>query len=106
MLSTRNPELLRRLITNFDAVFNICNLLVASICLGASFGFDERAAAFLLVPFPLFVFVVLGDATMSDIEFEVRRHFLLASGLLAIAGACGGVGYVGYVVWCAGTRRY
>ena len=61
---------------------------MASICLGASFGFDERAAAFFLVPFPLFVLVVLGDATMSDTEFEVRRYFLLAAALVAIASAC------------------
>jgi len=88
MLSTRNPELLRRLCTNFDALFNILNILTASLCLGASFGFDERAAAFLLVPFPLYALVVFGDATVSDVEFDTRRYFLLVTTLLPVTGAC------------------
>ena len=86
MLTNRTPELVRLLMTNFDALFNILNFLSASVCLGASFGFDERAVAFLLVPFPLFFMVVLGDATMTDTEFDTRRYFLLISGLLAVSG--------------------
>ena len=74
--------------TNFDALFNILNFLSASVCLGASFGFDERAAAFLLVHFPIFFMIVLGDATMTDAEFDTRRYFLLLAGLVSITGAC------------------
>ena len=91
MLSTRTPELMRQLMTNFDALFNILNFLSASVCLGASFGFDERAAAFLLVPFPLFFMVVTGDATMADQDFDTRRYFLLLAGLLAVSGVDDGV---------------
>lgn len=88
MLSTRNPELVRILLTNFDVLFNLTNFLIASLCLGASFGFDERAVAFLLVPLPIFAMTVLGDATMSDTEFEIRRYFLLVAFLLPSSCEC------------------
>mmetsp|Transcript_15840 Transcript_15840/g.36938 ORF Transcript_15840/g.36938 Transcript_15840/m.36938 type:complete len:201 (+) Transcript_15840:76-678(+) len=88
MLSTRNALLLKHLLSNFDALFNISNMLVASLCLGASFGFDERAAAFLLVPFPVLVATVLADATMSDNEFKLRRVALLYGVLLLVSGTC------------------
>ena len=87
MLLSRNPELLRRLSTNFDALFNIANLLTAFICWGASYGFDERAVALILVPFFVSSLEVLGDATMSDFEFEIRRYFLLIIGLETVSGA-------------------
>ena len=87
MLTTRTPELMRRLLVNFDVLFNLLNFLSASVCLGASFGFDERAVAFLLVPFPLFFFIVLGDATTADEEFVTRRDFLLAATLVPLACA-------------------
>ena len=86
MLQARNPELLRQLFQNFDALFNIFNMLTASLCLGATFGFDERAAAFLFVPFPLFTLVVLSDSTMSDFEFDNRRYFLCVASLLPVTG--------------------
>ena len=74
LLSTRSPMLLRRMLTNFDALFNISNVLTASLCLSASFGFDERAVAFLLVPFPTVALIVLGDATMDDTDFMLRPY--------------------------------
>ena len=88
MLTSRNPDLVRLLLRNFDALFSILNFFSASVCLGASFGFDERAAAFLLVVFPLFVVILLGDATMSDFEFDTRCYFLSLSGLVAVSGTC------------------
>mmetsp|Transcript_15974 Transcript_15974/g.37216 ORF Transcript_15974/g.37216 Transcript_15974/m.37216 type:complete len:522 (+) Transcript_15974:3-1568(+) len=48
-------------------------MLMASLCLSASFGFDERAAAFLLVPFPAFLLIGLGDATMDETDFKLRQ---------------------------------
>ena len=72
MLSTRNPVLLRLMLTNFDALFSISNGALAMLCMGASFRFDERAAALLLVPFPVFVCAVLGDATMDDMDLKLR----------------------------------
>ena len=72
MLSSRNPVLLRLMLTNFDTLFSISNGALAMLCMGASFGFDERAAALFLVPFPPFVCAVLGDATMSDNDFKLR----------------------------------
>jgi len=77
MLSSRSPELLRLLLSNFDALFNIGNFLGGSLCLCASFEFDERAAAFLLMMVPTFAVIVLGDSTMSDFEFNLRQYFLL-----------------------------
>lgn len=86
MLGTRNPELLRKLLTNFDALFTILNCLAVALCLGASFGFDERAAAFLLVPFPIFGLVVLGDATMADMDFKLRPYSYVVQLLFPLSG--------------------
>ena len=72
MLSTRNPVLLRHMLTNFDALFSIANGALAMLCMSASFRFDERTAALFLVPFPIFVFSVLGDASMADMDFKLR----------------------------------
>ena len=88
MLLSRNLALLQRLSTNFDVLFNIANLLMAFICWGASFGYDERAVALLLVPFLISSLMVLGDATMADVEFvDTRRFFLLIIGLNTVSGA-------------------
>ena len=86
MLSTRNPTLAGHLLTNFDALFNIANMLTASLCLSASFGFDERAAAWFLVMFLTFVLVVLGDSTMSDVDFKIRGYGYLFSIVLFLSG--------------------
>ena len=86
MLSSRNPVLLRQLLTNFDALFAITNALIAVVCTGASFRFDERAAALFLVPFPPFVCAVLGDATMSDSDFKLRPFGLGVSILVSTSG--------------------
>jgi len=85
MLSTRNPTLAGHLLTNFDALFNIANMLTASLCLSASFGFDERAAAWCLVMFLTFVLVVLGDSTMSDADFKIRGYGYLFSIVLFLS---------------------
>ena len=77
---------MRRLIANFDFLFNTSNMLMASLCLSASFGFDERAAAFLLVPFPLFVLIGLGDASMDDTDFKLRQGGYLLTVGVVIAG--------------------
>ena len=93
MLSTRSPTLIRRVLTNFDTLFNISNMLTASLCLSASFGFDERAAAFLLVPFPIFVLITLGDATVSDLDFKLRPYMFPYIILWVVSGT-----------WCQGIR--
>jgi len=87
MLSTRNPVLLRQLLINFDVLFSISNALTALVCMGASFRFDERAAALLLVSFPYFVMgPALGDANMVDIEVELRPLALGFGGLVFTSG--------------------
>ena len=79
--------LLRQLLTNFDALFNITNALIDVVCTCASFRFDERAAALLLVTFPYFVMgCALSDATMSDMEFKLRPSSLGFGGLLFTSG--------------------
>ena len=79
--------LLRQLLTNFDALFSITNCLVAFVCIGASFRFDERAAMLLLVLFPYFVMAgAMGDATMSDNEFKLRTSALGFAGLVFTSG--------------------
>ena len=88
MLSTRNPTLMLQLFTNFDFLFNVSNMLTASLCLSASFGFDERAAAFLLVPVPIFALIVMGDASMSDVDFELRQGGYLLKVLYFVSGNC------------------
>ena len=87
MFFSRNPALSRQLLTNFDALFSIANALVAMLCMGASFRFDERAAALLLVSFPYFVLgTALGDATMGDVEFKYRSYAIGAMVLILISG--------------------
>ena len=87
MLSTRNPVLLRLMLTNFDALFSISNGALAMLCMGASFRFDERAAALFLVSFPYFVLgCALGDACMSDMEFKLRPSGVGLTGLVYTAG--------------------
>ena len=86
MLSTRNPDLLWPLFTNFDALFNILNTLAGALSLSASFGFDERVAPIFLVTCPLIIVIVLGDATMSDTEFKLRRYMLLFVVLFVLSG--------------------
>mmetsp|Transcript_104276 Transcript_104276/g.300560 ORF Transcript_104276/g.300560 Transcript_104276/m.300560 type:complete len:670 (-) Transcript_104276:1991-4000(-) len=85
MLLARNPKLLWRLFTNFDVLFNVSNMLVGSLCLGMSFGFDERAAAFLLIESPLLATSVLTDATMSSGEFKLRSYALLLGVLFLVS---------------------
>ena len=86
MLLTRNPVLLRLVLTNFDALFSISNGALAMLCMGASFRFDERAAALFLVPFPPFVCAVLGDVTMSDNDFKLRPYAYGVSILIFTSG--------------------
>jgi len=86
MWLSRNPVLLRQMLTNFDALFSISNALMAVLCVGVSFGFDERAVALLLVPFPYFAFAVLGDASMADMDFKLRPFAFGFGGLLFILG--------------------
>ena len=87
MLSTRNPMLLRQLLKNFDVLFGTSNALIALVCMGASFGFDERADALLLVSFPYFVLgIAFSDATMSDNEFKLLPFGLGSAGLLFTLG--------------------
>ena len=86
MLGSRNPALVRHMLTNFDALFNISNGALAMLCVGASFRFDERATALFLVPFPPFVCGVLGDATMSDNDFKLRPFGFGISILVFISG--------------------
>ena len=74
--------------TNFDTLYNISNMLTASLCLSASFGFDERAAAFLLVPVPIFALIVMGDASMSDVDFELRQGGYLLKVFYFGSGNC------------------
>ena len=87
MLSARNPVLMRQLLTNFDALFSTTNCLIAFVCMGASFGFDERAATLLLVSFPYFVLgCALGDASMSDLDFKLCPSGFCFAGLLFTSG--------------------
>ena len=87
MLSSRNPVLLRQMLTNFDALFSTTNALIAFVCMGASFRFDERAAALLLISFPYFVLgCALGDATMVDMDFKLRPFGLGFSVLVFTSG--------------------
>ena len=83
--------LVRQLLTNFDALFNIANILTAALCVSMSFGFDERSAAVLLVTFPTLVLVVLGDTTMSDFDFKLRPYAYPFAVLIIASG-----------IWCMG----
>jgi len=104
MLSTRSPMLIPQLLTNFDALFNIANMLAASLCLSASFSFDERAAAFLLVPLPTFVLIVLGDTTMDAVDFKLRPYAYLLAVIINMSGiSCMGHSFVAHMCAISAT---
>ena len=79
-----------RLLGNFDALFNTVNFLTAMLCLAASFRMDERAAVVLLVWLPVYICIVLGEATMSDNDFlKWWQGGYVFAVLLVGSGACG-----------------
>ena len=73
-------------LTTSDGIFNLVNVGVAFLCLSASFDWDERAAAVLLVILPTWTMFIWGDATMSDFEFKVRRAFYFFGILVLTTG--------------------
>ena len=62
------------------------NFVSAMLCVSWSLRWDERAANILLVEVPVFTVFVLGDATVSQLDFDLRWFSLLIMAAWAISG--------------------
>lgn len=69
-------------------LFNVGNMAAWAGCLSVSFGWDERAVPAVLVLMMNAVLVVLGDATVSNVENGTRRIFLIFTTLMCFSGTC------------------
>ena len=63
---------MKKLLADFDALFNLSNLCLAGVCLGLLFEFDERFVMFIFVEIPMCSLpTILGDACPDEFEVSV-----------------------------------